>query len=71
MAQINNHRRTRHKPSFSGIDHLKIPLIPNGTDTAYQCNLRQMYTNHALCSGCISNSNVTELCLYITSVIMA
>ena len=22
---------------------------------AYQCNLRQMYTKYALCSGCISN----------------
>ena len=22
---------------------------------AYQCNHRQMYTKHALCSGCISN----------------
>ena len=33
MAQSNNHRRTRHKPSISGTDHLKIPLIPNETDT--------------------------------------
>ena len=23
---------------------------------AYQCNLRQIYTKHALCGGCISNS---------------
>ena len=28
---------------------------------AYQCNLRQMYTKHALCSGCISN-NIYQVC---------
>ena len=33
MAQRINQRRTRHKLSFSGTDHLKIPLVPSGDDT--------------------------------------
>ena len=28
---------------------------------AYQCNLGKMYTKHALCSGCISNSAVDRI----------
>ena len=32
-AQRSNHRGKRHKLSFSGKDHLKILLVPSGTDT--------------------------------------
>ena len=31
MAQKCNYKSTRHKPSFSGKDHLKVLLIPSGT----------------------------------------
>ena len=45
VAQSNNHRRTRNKPSFSGIDHQKIPLIPNETDTQPSSNYPQAVRN--------------------------
>ena len=32
MAQRGNHIRTEQKPSFNGKDHLKVLLIPIGTD---------------------------------------
>ena len=40
------------KATWRDLDHGKL----HWRDCiAYQCNLRQMYTKHALCSGCISN----------------
>ena len=32
MAQRGNHIRTEQKPSFNGKDHLKVSLLPIGTD---------------------------------------
>ena len=35
---------------------------------AYQCNLRQMYTKHALCSGCVSNSKNWIFCKQLANL---